>query len=317
MTLSSDRTLSPPPNGLLYGVLAYGSWGILPLYWKLLSQVSALEILCHRMIWSALFLTLVLAVRGELNHLFTLGQANSDQHNSQNSQRIRSLFGLMTTALLLATNWGIYISAVNIDRIVETSLGYFINPLISTLLGCLILRERLSRLQGIAVGFATLGVGNFIWGFGSVPWIALILSSSFAFYGLFRKLIPVSPLIGITIETLLLTPVALGWLHNQGSGVFGGVFGSDGWITVLLCLSGIITSLPLLCFNTAAKVLPLSTVGFLQYLAPSLQLILGIFLYGEPFTPTHLLSFGLIWIALTIYSVHLIRLYRIPSDLST
>lgn len=315
MPLSSDRAFSPQPNGLLYGVLAYGSWGILPLYWKLLSQVSALEILCHRMIWSALFLTLVLAVRGELNHLFTLGQANSDQHNSHNSQRIRSLFGLITTALLLATNWGIYIYAVNIDRIVETSLGYFINPLISTLLGCLILRERLTRLQGIAVGLATLGVGNFIWGFGSVPWIALILSSSFAFYGLFRKLIPVSPLIGITIETLLLTPVALGWLQNQSSGVFG----SDGWVTVLLCLSGIITSLPLLCFNTAAKLLPLSTVGFLQYLAPSLQLILGIFLYGEPFTPTHLLSFGLIWLALSIYSVHLIRLYhdpRIPIDRS-
>ena len=306
MTVSSDRSLSRQPNGLLYGVLAYGSWGILPLYWKLLTQVSALEILCHRMIWSALFLILVLAVRGEFVDLLTLGKANPDQPNPQ---RIRSLFGLMATALLLATNWGIYIYAVNIDRIVETSLGYFINPLISTLLGCLILRERLTRLQGIAVALATLGVGNFVWGFGSVPWIALILSSSFAFYGLFRKLIPVSPLMGITIETLLLTPVALFWLHDQGSGVFG----SDARITVLLCLSGIITSLPLLCFNTAAKLLPLSTVGFLQYLAPSLQLILGVFLYGEPFTPAHLTSFGLIWIALALYSLHLIRLYRAPS----
>ncbi|MFZ9739623.1 MAG: EamA family transporter RarD, partial [Prochlorotrichaceae cyanobacterium] len=275
------------PLGLLYGFLAYGSWGILPIYWKLLASVSALEVLCHRMIWSTLFLLLVLGIRKELRSFFTLFQSP------------RLLLYLLGTATLLACNWGTYIYAVNIDRVVETSLGYFMTPLLNILLGCFVLRERLSPLQGIAVGLAALGVGNFIWGFGAVPWFALILASSFALYGLCRKLIPVSPLCGITLETLLLAPCALLWLGLQPENAFGSGTG----ITLLLCLAGVVTSLPLFCFNTAAKLLPLSTLGFLQYLAPSLQLLLGIFLYGEPFTHTHLVSFGLIWTALGLYTV--------------
>ncbi|MGA0200097.1 MAG: EamA family transporter RarD [Prochlorotrichaceae cyanobacterium] len=282
--------------GLLYGFLAYGSWGILPIYWKLLSSVTALEVLCHRMIWSTLFLLLVLGIRKELRSFFSLFQSP------------RLLLFLLGTATLLACNWGTYIYAVNIDRVVETSLGYFMTPLLNILLGCLVLRERLSRLQGIAVGLAVLGVANFIWGFGAVPWFALILASSFAFYGLCRKLIPVSPLCGITIETLLLAPFALLWLGLQPDNAFG----SGVEITLLLCLAGVVTSLPLFCFNTAAKLLPLSTLGFLQYLAPSLQLLLGIFLYGEPFTRTHFVSFGLIWTALGLYTVHLLQ-HREPS----
>jgi len=289
--VSPSKSSPVNPLGLLYGFVAYGTWGILPIYWKWLGNVTALEVLCHRMIWSAVFLGLVLGVRRELRSFFRLGQSP------------RLLLSLLGTATLLACNWGIYIYAVNIDRVVETSLGYFMNPLLSTLLGCVVLGERLTRLQGIAVGLAVLGVGNFIWGFGAVPWFALILASTFALYGLFRKLIPVSPLLGITIETWLLTPLALVWVSLQPIHAFG----SGVRVTLLLCLAGVVTSLPLFCFNSAAKLLPLSTVGFLQYLAPSIQLILGVFLYGEPFTRTHLVSFGLIWIALGIYTAYLLR----------
>jgi chloramphenicol-sensitive protein RarD len=289
----ATKTSAVNPVGLFYGLIAYGTWGILPIYWKWLASVSALEVLCHRMIWSAVFLSLVLVLRRELGSFLRICQSP------------RSLFSLLGTATLLACNWGIYIYAVNLDRVVETSLGYFMNPLLSTLLGCLVLGERLTRLQGIAVGLAALGVANFIWGFGAVPWFALILASTFALYGLFRKLIPVSPLLGITIETWLLTPVALLWLYLQPIHAFG----SGVTVTLLLGLAGVVTSLPLFCFNNAAKLLPLSTVGFLQYIAPSLQLLLGVFLYGEPFTQTHLVSFGLIWVALGLYTVYLLR-YR-------
>lgn len=290
---SPSKSSPVHPVGLLYGFAAYGTWGILPIYWKWLSEVTALEVLCHRMIWSAVFLSIVLGLRRELRSFFQLCRSP------------RLLFSLLGTATLLACNWGVYIYAVNIDRVVETSLGYFMNPLLSTLLGCVVLGERLTRLQGIAVGLAALGVLNFIWGFGSVPWFALILASSFALYGLCRKLIPVSPLLGITIETWLLMPLALLWLNLQPSHAFGSGLN----VTLLLCLAGVVTSLPLFCFNSAAKLLPLSTVGFLQYLAPSIQLGLGVFLYGEPFTPTHWVSFGLIWLALGLYTLYLLQ-YR-------
>jgi chloramphenicol-sensitive protein RarD len=289
----ATKTSAVNPVGLLYGLVAYGAWGIFPIYWKWLAEVGALEVLCHRMIWSAVFLSLTLGLRQEFRSVFRVCQSP------------RLLLGLVGTALLLSCNWGIYIYAVNLDRVVEASLGYFITPLLNTLLGCVVLRERLTRLQGIAVGLAALGVANFIWGFGAVPWFALILASTFALYGLFRKLIPVSPLLGITIETWLLTPVALLWLYLQPIHAFG----SGVTVTLLLGLAGVVTSLPLFCFNNAAKLLPLSTVGFLQYIAPSLQLLLGVFLYGEPFTQTHLVSFGLIWVALGLYTVYLLR-YR-------
>jgi len=282
------------PLGLFYGLIAYGLWGVFPIYWKWLASVSALEVLCHRMIWSAVFLSLMLGLRQEFRSFWRICQSP------------RLLLSLLGTALLLSCNWGIYVYAVNIDRVVETSLGYFMNPLLSTLLGCVALGERLTRLQGIAVGLAALGVANFIWGLGAVPWFALILASTFALYGLFRKLIPVSPLLGITIETWLLTPLALLWLSLQPVHAFGSA-GTQ--VTLLLGLAGVVTSLPLFCFNSAAKLLPLSTVGFLQYIAPSLQLLLGVFLYGEPFTQTHLVSFGLIWVALGLYTVYLLR-YR-------
>lgn len=301
--VDKSRLPSPQPQavnglGLLYGVLAYGLWGILPVYWKLLSSLSPLDILSHRLIWSAVFLGGLLMARRQMGEV--LGLVRSP----------RQLLALLGTALLLAANWGIYIYGVNIDRVVETSLGYFINPLINVLLGCVVLRERLTPLQGLAVGFATLGVINFVARLGAVPWIAFAVALSFALYGLGRKLLAVSPLLGIFMETLLLSPLAIVWLGHAANPNLGqGEPGQPWSLTLLLLGSGVVTSIPLLCFNKAAKLLPLSNLGFLQYIAPCLQLMLGVFLYGEPFTQAHLVSFGWIWLALGVYSLYLWRLH--------
>lgn len=214
----------------------------------------------------------------------------------------RQLGILLTTALLLTFNWGLYIYAVNTDRVIETSLGYYINPLVSVLLGFIFLKERLNRGQLLAVGLASLGVTNFIWHFGAVPWIALGLAVSFAFYGLLRKIVAAPPMAGLAIETLLVTPLALayvGYLAITATGQLG-----THWaISLLFVGAGITTSLPLLWFNNAAKRLRLSTLGFFQYIAPSLQLFIGVFLYHEPFTLVHAITFGFIWSALVIFSV--------------
>lgn len=209
---------------------------------------------------------------------------------------------LLLTASLLTFNWGLYIYGVNTDRVVETSLGYFINPLVNVLLGFLFLKERLRQGQKIAVLLASLGVAYFIWQFGQVPWIALALAFSFAFYGLLRKMVAVAPLLGLAVETLLVTPVAIIFV-GYWAAIDVGHFGVDSRLTLLLIGAGIVTSMPLLWFNNAAKRLRLSTLGFFQYLAPSVQLMLGVFLYHEPFTPTHAVTFGFIWLALMIYSV--------------
>jgi chloramphenicol-sensitive protein RarD len=261
----------------------------LPLYWKLFGQVAATEVLAHRMIWSLVFLAILL-----------IWQRRGDE--------VRKLWRsphyvgvLLGTAALLTLNWGIYIYGVNSDRVVETSLGYFITPLVNVLLGFVVLRERLSRGQTVAVALATVGVGNFIWHLGTVPWIALVLAFSFGLYGLVRKMVPVAPMVGLAVETSLMTPFALlfvGYLAQTGIGHF-----AVNWpLTLLFIGAGVITSMPLLWFNNAAKRLRLSTLGFFQYIAPSLQLALGVFLYHEPFTPIHAVTFGLIWTALAIYS---------------
>jgi chloramphenicol-sensitive protein RarD len=199
---------------------------------------------------------------------------------------------------MLACNWGLYIYGVNSGRIIETSLGYFINPLFSVLLGVIVLRERLQWGQWIALFLATLGVSYSIFAVGQVPWIALGLACSFGIYGLLRKVIVVQPLLGLTLETCLLTPVAMIYLllHNSDR------FGQSTSITLLLLGCGVVTSFPLFCFNTATQQLRLSTMGFLQYIAPSLQLLLGIWLYQEPFTTTNIIVFSFIWTALVIYS---------------
>lgn len=292
----SDLPSPPPPlspkglsAGPIYALLAYGSWGLLPMYWKLFGSISPVEVLSHRMIWSAVFLWGILAFQGRQAELAKLWR------------NPRQVGILLVTATLLTFNWGLYIYGVNTDRVVETSLGYFINPLVSVLLGAVVLRERLLRGQQVAVLLATLGVANFVWQLGSVPWIALGLAITFALYGLLRKMAAAMPMVGLAVETLLITPIAIAVVSTwaiQGSGHFG----IDGLTTLFFIGAGIMTSMPLLWFNNAAKRLKLATLGFFQYVAPSVQLLLGVFLYHEPFTPTHAMTFGLIWVALLLYS---------------
>ncbi|MGF1538752.1 MAG: EamA family transporter RarD [Elainellaceae cyanobacterium] len=280
---------SPLSPGTLYALLAYGSWGLFPIYWKFFGQTSPLEVLCHRLIWSLVFLGGILLLQRRLAEIRALLQSR---------QRLALL---LLSALLLTCNWGLYIYGVNTDRVVETSLGYFINPLVTVLLGFVVLKERLRIGQQIAVGLAAIAVTYFVWQFGAVPWIALGLAFTFAFYGLVRKVVVVAPLIGLVIETLLITPAALIFVaYSQAAGTSR--FGSSPLLTLLFVGAGVVTSMPLLWFNNAAKRLRLSTLGFFQYLAPSLQLLLGVFLYGEPFTPTHAVTFTLIWTALLLYS---------------
>lgn len=241
------------------------------------------------MIWSAVFLCCILLVQRRLPDLMAL---------LKSPQEVRVL---LLTATLLSCNWGLYIYGVNSDRVVETSLGYYINPLVTVLLGFIFLKERLHWGQQVAVLLATLGVGYFIWQLGTVPWIGLGLAITFAFYGLLRKVVPAGPLVGLAVETLLITPVVLlfvGYLATQGHSHFG----ETPWKTLLFMGAGVATSMPLLWFNKAAKRLRLSTLGFFQYLAPSLALVLGVFLYGEPFTAAHLVTFGCIWTALALFS---------------
>ncbi|MBT4014963.1 MAG: EamA family transporter RarD [Deltaproteobacteria bacterium] len=283
--------------GIGYALLAFSAWGFIPIYWKLLNTVPSMEILTHRMVWSVCFLLGLLAVQkrlGEFRELF---------HSP------KYIFMLLGTATLLGGNWFVYIYGVNTNQVIETSLGYFISPLLVILLGAVFLRERLNIWQVVAVGFAALGVLNFIWNFGSLPWIALSLAFTFSFYGLFRKMIPVKPLVGLLMETALLAPLAvvliLFW-KVDGTGHFG-----TAWMTdFLLFGAGVVTSLPLLWFINSGKRLHYSTIGFFQYLTPSIQLAIGVYLYNETFTTTHAVTFGLIWTGLIIYSINTIQTYQ-------
>ena len=278
-------------TGVQYALLAYLSWGFLPIYWKLLNSVPSLEILTHRMLWSVFFLLGLLAIQKRLVEFRELFR--SPKH----------MLMLLGTATLLGGNWFIYIYGVNTNQVIETSLGYFINPLLVILLGAVFLKERLNIWQTAAVGLASLGVLNYIWNFGSLPWIALSLAFTFSFYGLFRKMIPVKPLVGLLMETALLSPLAailiVVW-EVDGSGNLGGEL----WTDILLLGSGVVTSLPLLWFTNAGKRLRYTTLGFIQYMTPSIQLIIGVYLFHEPFTSTHSITFGLIWAGLVIFSIN-------------
>jgi chloramphenicol-sensitive protein RarD len=279
--MTSDRL------GILYAILAYGTWGLFPIYWKLLNLVPAVEILSHRVIWSSILLLGVLLSQKHWKNFLEL------------LAKPKKWLPLLGSASILAFNWGLYIYGVNSDRIIETSLGYFINPLVSVLLGVIILRERLKLGQWIAVFLATIGVGYSVFVVGQIPWIALGLAFSFGIYGLLRKVIVVRPLLGLTVETCLLTPVAIAYLASIDSNSFG----HNAYLTLLLVGCGVVTSFPLFCFNMATQQLQLSTMGFFQYISPSIQLLLGFWFYHEPFTQTNIVVFGFIWTALILYSL--------------
>lgn len=277
--------------GILYALLAFTLWGLFPVYFKTLHQIGALEMLAHRMAWSLLFLVAVLTVRQQWRWLGPV-------------LRERPLVArFAASAVLLSANWGIYIWAVNADHIVDASLGYFINPLINVLFGLVFLGERLRRGQWLAVAIAGVGVVWLTWQNGHPPWISLALGFTFAGYGLLRKTAKLGALEGLTLETILLFPVALLyllWLASRGANGFAAApFG----VQLLLAAAGPITAIPLLLFAAGARRIPFSMLGLIQYVTPTLQLLLGVLLYGEPFGRVQLIGYGAIWFALAVYSL--------------
>ncbi len=282
-------------TGLFLGLGAYLLWGVLPLYFKALVHVSPGEILAHRILWSLLFLG---GLATSWRRWPAIRAAFADR---------RVLLTLMATSVLIAVNWLVYIFAVVTGHVLEGSLGYYLNPLVNILMGVVLLGERLTRAQIFATALAAAGVAVLAAGAGSGLWISLTLALSFASYGFLRKVTPVEAVEGLTIETLLLTPFALGWiiwLQSQGTGGLGQwSFGTD----ALLVLGGAITAIPLLLFTAAAKRLPFSTLGFLQYIAPSLQFLAAVVLFGETLTTAHILCFGAIWTALAIFTLDGVR----------
>lgn len=277
-------------KGLIFGLVAYGLWGLFPLYWPLLKPASATEILAHRMAWSLLVVMVILAARRDLSWIGQLRRTPA-----------KALF-LLAAATVVSVNWGTYIWAVNRNQIVETSLGYFINPLVTVLFGVLILRERLRPMQWAAVAVGAASIVELVVGYGHVPWIALILAFSFGSYGLFKKLASVPAVESMAVETGYQFIPALGYLaflQAQGTATFG----HTRWITtVLLACAGLVTVIPLLCFAAAANRLPLSTMGLLQFLAPILQLSCGVFIAHEIVPGTEWIGFGIVWIALALFT---------------
>jgi chloramphenicol-sensitive protein RarD len=284
--------------GLLYGVGAYLVWGVMPLYFKLLTEVAPTEIVAHRILWSLIFLGLLATVTRRWAAIRTAASSG------------RVLITLAITALLIAINWLVYVYAVVNGHVLEGSLGYYLNPLVNVLLGVVLLKEKLSRPQVAAVLLAGAGVAVLAAGAGSGLWISLTLAASFASYGFLRKVAPVDSLEGLWIETLVLAPVALGWLIWLEAGGRLGFLNFGIGIELLLVLGGAVTAIPLLMFTAAARRLPYSTLGFLQYLAPSLQFLLAVIVFGEPLTTAHLLCFGAIWTALAIFTLDGWRLAR-------
>lgn len=278
-------------NGLLYGLCAYLAWGFFPLYFKALVRVSPLEVLAHRVVWAALFLGILIALTGQRRAVVAA------------VRRPRTLILLACSTVLIAGNWFVYIWSVNTGRVLESSLGYFINPLVNVLLGVVFLGERLRRWQVISVAMAGVAVAYLTYAAGTVPWIALTLACTFGVYGLLRKIAHVDAMVGLTIETTLLAPLgisALVWWGVQGTLGFGGLSRT---IDALLLLGGVITAVPLVWFATAARRLPLTTMGFLQYLAPSIQFGMAVLVFKEPLDRARLAAFAVIWAALLVYSV--------------
>ncbi len=278
-------------KGVLLALGAYFIWGIFPLYWKRIQQVPASEILGHRVTWSLVVMAAVLAWRKEWPVLWAALR--------EPAVRRASLLG----GGLLAANWFTYIWAVNAGYVVEASLGYFINPLLSVLLGVFFLHERLRRGQTVAVLFALFGVLYLTFGYGALPWIALVLAGTFGVYGLVKKTSPLDARLGLTGEMMALFLPALGYLlylEMNGAAAFGH---QGGGTTALLAFAGVVTAVPLLMFGAAARRIPLSMVGFLQYLAPTLQFLIGVLVYREPFPMERLLGFSLVWTGLLIYAL--------------
>lgn len=285
-------------SGLVAGVAAFVTWGLVPVYWKLLRSVPASEILAHRFVWTCVFMILLLSLQRRWPEVI------------QTLRSRRTALLCAASGVMIAINWFVFIWAVNAGHLLETSLGYFMTPLVNVLFGALFLRERLSRGQLLSVLIAAGAVCYLTFGFGKLPWVALTLCFSFGLYGLFRKTSGAAPIPGLFLETTVIVPLALVWLVwlSAESRLHFGV-GVPGW-SLLLMSTGIVTGVPLLWFAHAARHLRLTTIGFLQYLAPSCTFLLGVFLYHEPFRRAQLLTFTLIWIALIVFTADAVARWR-------
>ena len=296
--MSSTSNRSETNRGIILGFIAYLIWGLFPAFFKLLPEATPLEIISHRIFWSAIFLLIIVFLRRQTGKIF---KTLADR---------KLLLTLCASTLLIATNWLTFLFAVQRGEVLQSSLGYFITPLLSVLLGFVFLRERLGLLQKLSVLLAFAGVLYLIIEYGRIPWIALTLAISFGLYGLLRKVAKIDALIGLTVETLLLAPVAatyIVYLSYSGQATF--LSGLTSY-NLLLPLSGVVTAIPLLFFVAAARRLQLATIGFLQYLTPSLHFVLAVIVFSEPFFTTQLVSFLLIWAGLVVYSIDAILKHR-------
>jgi chloramphenicol-sensitive protein RarD len=285
-------------TGMAAGLGAYGLWGLFPLYFPLLEPAGGVEIVAHRVVWSLLFISLLLTARRGWGQVRA---ALADR---------RTLLVLSAAAVFIAGNWLMFVYGVNSGHVVETSLGYFINPLVSVLLGVLVFRERLRRLQWVAVGIAAVAVAVLTADYGRPPWIALVLAGTFGLYGLMKKLVRVEAAPGLFVETaVVFVPalVALGLLEGHGDAAFGHAGTGN---VLLLVSSGVATAVPLLLFAAATRRVPLSTVGLLQYVTPLMQLALGVFVFDEPMPPARLAGFAIVWLALAVFTVDSLRAAR-------
>ena len=298
MSLSEERHVvsqdrSRARQGVVYGIAAYGLWGLIPLYFKAVARVAPLEVLAHRALWSFVVLAVLVGLMGRWGEL---------QRNLR-SGKVAWMLGV--SSLLIAVNWLTFIYAVQTDQVVQASLGYFVTPLVTVLLGVVVLRERLRPYQIVSLALAAAGMLVLTGMVGRFPWISIVLALSMAFYGLLRKITPVDSLMSVTVETLVLSPLALAYLGylavgHEATGQRPGMLG-------LLMLAGPVTAVPLLLFGGATRRLRLSTMGFLQYLTPTMQFLLAVAAFGEPFSTPQILSFGCIWMAVLIYTVDSFR----------
>lgn len=290
-------------TGFWSGVAAYTIWGLVPLYWKLLKHVPAIQVLGHRIVWSlAVLIVLVAALRRDRRTAL-----------ASVSRRVVGLYAI--AAGLIAANWFLYIYAVNAGFIVETSLGYYITPLVNVLFGVLFFHERMRPAQWVSIALAATGVVQLTFAYGALPWIAFGLAASFGSYGLAKKKAPLDPVEGLTLETAILAPVAIVYLmllHRMGEGAF---LRTGATSDALMIGGGLVTTVPLLLFAAAVRTVPLSVIGILQYIGPTLQFLLGVFVYHEPFSRTQLIGFSIVWAALVIYAGDGLRARRTSTPL--
>ncbi|NGM84942.1 EamA family transporter RarD [Paenibacillus sp. 7124] len=277
-------------KGILYAVLSYLAWGFLPLYWRLFTAIPAWEILAHRIAWSFVFVAVLVTASKQWQRLKSVGSSR------------RGLIAVVLCSILISSNWFLFIWAVNNNHVIETSLGYYMNPLISVLFAVVFLKERLSPGQWLSIVLAGVGVLIMALQYGQIPWVAISLAVTFSLYGLAKKIANLDVLLGLTGETIIALPAAVAYLiyvQSHGAGIFASL---APFSAVLLLLAGVATATPLFLFAKAMQLLPYSLVGFIQYIAPTTSLLLAIFLFNEPFSQIELVSFSFIWLALIIYS---------------